>query len=84
MLYASVIYSVLRRRRRSPRRFARTPPLWRLLLGELAEGLRRLGRRWRPRACSPPAGEALLWTTRREPRLSEIITTTSCVRKADQ
>ena len=44
MLYAAVIHSVLRRRRRFPRRFANTPPLWRLLLGEAAAGARRLVR----------------------------------------
>ena len=64
MLYAAVIYTVSRRRRRSPRRFVNTPPLWRLLLGEAAEGARRLVRKWRlpavlrvnGRSCRPAVG----------------------------
>jgi hypothetical protein len=54
MLFAAVIVSV-RRRRRTPRRPAYGPPLWRLLAGELVEGVgwifRGLVRKGRRRRC---------------------------------
>lgn len=66
MLFAASIYLARRRRRPVPRRFANTPPLWRLLLEEVAEAGRRVigatirvlrGRR-RPRVIQGADGSA--------------------------